>query len=426
MAVTSIWSSSPTHSTLPSLKTLHPLPPPSLSSSPSSCSNKYNININLVTNEALALHPVIESATDAAALASAAVRTAKDAVSFANGAEEVCFDDGECESVLKMMRRRSRRKKRTKESDFLDKENGELNYNLVKCKTSNLYLTPSEEAEICYSLKEGAKLEEARKTVAQAEEHESISKQLAKATGMKRSKVDKILCKERESQERIIRSYRSLVVSIATGYQGKGLSLKDLIQEGSIGLLRGAKRFNPERGYKLSTYVYWWIKQAIIRTIANKSRTIRLPGSMSGMVAKIAEANNVLSRRLRRMPTDSEIAEMLNIHVSTVRLAIERTRHPISLDGAITDTGPDETMPEKMVQKQLMKQELKELLQTLSEREADILRLHFGLDGQTPVSCKEIGRLLTLSRERVRQIRGIALTKLQQTNIRNNLKVYMV
>lgn len=277
MAVTSIWSSSPTHSTLPSLKTLHPLPPPSLSSSPSSCSNKYNININLVTNEALALHPVIESATDAAALASAAVRTAKDAVSFANGAEEVCFDDGECESVLKMMRRRSRRKKRTKESDFLDKENGELNYNLVKCKTSNLYLTPSEEAEICYSLKEGAKLEEARKTVAQAEEHESISKQLAKATGMKRSKVDKILCKERESQERIIRSYRSLVVSIATGYQGKGLSLKDLIQEGSIGLLRGAKRFNPERGYKLSTYVYWWIKQAIIRTIANKSRTIRLP-----------------------------------------------------------------------------------------------------------------------------------------------------
>ncbi|KDO83322.1 hypothetical protein CISIN_1g046578mg [Citrus sinensis] len=379
MAVTSIWSSSPTHSTLPSLKTLHPLPPPSLSSSPSSCSNKYNININLVTNEALALHPVIESATDAAALASAAVRTAKDAVSFANGAEEVCFDDGECESVLKMMRRRSRRKKRTKESDFLDKENGELDYNLVKYK---------------------------------------------------------ILCKERESQERIIRSYRSLVVSIATGYQGKGLSLKDLIQEGSIGLLRGAKRFNPERGYKLSTYVYWWIKQAIIRAIANKSRTIRLPGSMAGMVAKIAEANNVLSRRLRRMPTDSEIAEMLNIHVSTVRLAIERTRHPISLDGAVTDRGcmtmqdiipgPDETMPERMVQKQLMKQELKELLQTLSEREADILRLHFGLDGQTPVSCKEIGRLLSLSRERIRQIRGIALTKLQQTNILNNLKVYMV
>lgn len=154
------------------------------------------------------------------------------------------------------------------------------------------------------------------------------------------------------------------------------------------------------------------------------------------MVAKIAEANNVLIRRLRRLPTDGEIAELLNIHVSTVRLAIERTRHPISLDGAVTDSGcmtlqdiipgPDETMPERMVQKQLMKKELKELLQTLSEREADVLRLHFGLDGQTPVSCEEIGRLLSLSRERVRQIRGIALTKLQQINILNKLKVYTV
>lgn len=154
MAITTICSASPTHSTLPSLKTLHPLPPPLLSSSsPSSCSNKYNLNINSVTNEALALRPVIESATDAAALASAAVHTAKDAVALANWAQEACFDDGECESVLKMMRRRRRRKKRTQESVFLDKEIGELDYDLVKSKTSNLYLTPSEEAEICYSLK---------------------------------------------------------------------------------------------------------------------------------------------------------------------------------------------------------------------------------------------------------------------------------
>lgn len=153
------------------------------------------------------------------------------------------------------------------------------------------------------------------------------------------------------------------------------------------------------------------------------------------MLAKIAEANNVLSRRLRRLPRYDEIAEMLNVHVSRVKLVADRSRQPISLDGRTTHLGcmtlkdiipgPDETMPETMVKKKLMKLTLEVLLNSLSEREAHILRLHFGLNGDTPLSCEEIGRLLKLSRERVRQIIGIALSKLRQMGTVDDLKVYI-
>ncbi|KAK1552817.1 hypothetical protein Q3G72_023896 [Acer saccharum] len=435
MAITTICSSPPT---LPSLKTLHvPLPPSlsSSSSSSSSCSNKFSVN--LVSNEALA---VIASAAEAVALSSAAVHAAREAVALARGDEEVWFG-GESDNEVEVRRRRRRRKKRTE--GYEEKGSGggggggggRRGGGLLKSKKS-WHLNSSEEAEICLSLKEGVRLEEVGRRISEAEEHGSNSKQLAKAMGIDRREIDKILCKERDSQERITRNCRRLVVSIASGYQGKGLSLQDLIQEGSIGLIRGAKRFDPTRGYKLSTYVYWWIKQAIIKAVANNSRIIRLPGSMCGMLAKIAEANNVLTRRLKRLPTCNEIADVLDINVSTVRLAYERTRHPLSLDGVVTDQGfmtlqdiipgPDETMPEKMVEKQQKKQELENLLKTLTEREAYILRLHFGLNGETPQSCEEIGTRLKLTRERIRQISGIALTKLRQTSTVDNLKVYIV
>ncbi|KAM1781355.1 hypothetical protein ACFX11_039950 [Malus domestica] len=133
---------------------------------------------------------------------------------------------------------------------------------------------------------ERARLELRRLRVVEAEEQEPTSKQLAKAMGMKTRSIDKVLCKKRESQERIIRSYRGLIISVASSYQGKGLSFQDLIQEGSDGLVQVAEKFDHERGWKLSTYVYWWIRQAIIRALDNKSRIIRLPVNMCGMMAK--------------------------------------------------------------------------------------------------------------------------------------------
>ncbi|ESW20888.1 hypothetical protein PHAVU_005G023100 [Phaseolus vulgaris] len=205
------------------------------------------------------------------------------------------------------------------------------------------YLSSREEAELCLDLRvssdktqtpqqQGAKSEVAKLITKGLEEHSAIPI-------MSLLSLDKALCNARESKERLANDYRGLVTSIAAGYLGKGLSLQDLIQEGTVGLLRGAEKFEPERGYKLSTYVYWWIKQAMIKAIARKSRLVRLPSGKSEMVAKVAQANNILSSRLRRKPTYDETAEVLNVKASTIRLVSEKSRKPISLDKVVTDCG---------------------------------------------------------------------------------------
>ncbi|KAG7602148.1 RNA polymerase sigma factor sigD [Arabidopsis thaliana] len=293
------------------------------------------------------------------------------------------------------------------------------------------FLSRLEEVQLCLYLKEGAKLENLGTSV---EENEMVSVLLASGRGKKKRSANEILCRRKEAREKITRCYRRLVVSIATGYQGKGLNLQDLIQEGSIGLLRGAERFDPDRGYKLSTYVYWWIKQAILRAIAHKSRLVKLPGSMWELTAKVAEASNVLTRNLRRQPSCEEIAEHLNLNVSAVRLAVERSRSPVSLDRVASQNGrmtlqeivrgPDETRPEEMVKREHMKHEIEQLLGSLTARESRVLGLYFGLNGETPMSFEEIGKSLKLSRERVRQINGIALKKLRNVHNVNDLKIY--
>ncbi|KAK9283540.1 hypothetical protein L1049_011787 [Liquidambar formosana] len=341
--------SSPTHSpTLPTvslpllpavstLKTLHSLQPPTISTS-SSFSSKFNLG--LVSDDAV----VIANAAEAVALASAGVQAARDALSSASATGDILvYEESENGSErdgsnVVGVRRRKRRKRRKGSESTEENWEGEDQQVLFRSAKAG-YLTRKEEAELSMCLKEGARLEAARRRMTEPGECEPTSNQWAKTVGLKRRSLDRKLCNGREARERITRSYRRLIVSIATGYQGKGLSLQDLIQEGSIGLLRGAERFDPERGYKLSTYAYWWIRQAIIRAIEKKSRVVRLPGSMCEMLAKIAEANNVLSKRLRRFPTYDEIAEVLNVHVSTVKLVSDRSRPPISLDGAATDQG---------------------------------------------------------------------------------------
>lgn len=350
--------------------------------------------------------------------------------------------DGESDNGGLKARRKRRRKRRKGLAQSLVVDDGERDvgheYKRVILESAKRgYLSPKEEAEFSMCLKHEARIEAARRRIGEVQELDPTSKQLAKALRMEKNSVDNVLCKGRESREKIIRSYRRLVVSIATSYQDKGLSLQDLIQEGSIGLLRGAERFDPQRGYKLSTYVYWWIKEAILTAISNNTRMVRLPRRWWMLVAKIAGANNDLSNKLRRSPSYDEIAEVLNMKVSTVRLGFERGRSPISLDQAVLGQnsltlqeiipGPDETIPENMVKRELLKQELEKLFQTvLTEREAHILRLHFGLNGQTPQSCEEIGRLVKLSRERVRQIICTALSKLRHKEIVEPLKAYAV
>ncbi|KAJ4979475.1 hypothetical protein NE237_010255 [Protea cynaroides] len=419
-----------------SLRTSQP-PPQPLSSSFA------KLGLNLVSDDSV----TITDAAEGVAFANDAVQAARDAVSSESVLVEFPIDGHngcQCEiDWLYELRdkrhalgtQKRKRRKRKKMSEFSDKASyGNMEPPSFRPSRSQ-FLTRREEAEFSSHLREGARLEAARRRIEERGEGEPSSSQWAQAVGMERRDLDRKLCRARESRERIILSYQRLISHIAISYQGKGLSLQDLIQEGSIGLLHGVERFDPEKGYKLSTYVYWWIKQAVIRAIANKSRIIRLPGRMSERVAKIAEANTLLSTRLRRLPSYDEIADMVNINVSSVKLICERSRSPISAERTLTNqgsltlqeivSGPEETRPEVMVSKQQMKQDLEKLLRTLDDREEYIVRLLFGLNGETPRSFEEIGRILNLSRERVRQINGNALSKLRQMSTIDDLRVYM-
>ncbi|KAK9125238.1 hypothetical protein Scep_014084 [Stephania cephalantha] len=422
--------------TKPSLRTLQP--------SPSSSHHKHGLT--LVSDDSL----TVAVASEAVALANAAAQAAREAASSASalddmplsgsheGDEFLCNSDGMMSLSGRRCvcgTRRRKRRRRRKKVDETSKVKDCIEEQWMVRPSSSGYLTRREELEFSQYIKEGAKLEEARRKIWKGKESEPTSSQWAETAGIKKENLEKTLCGARESRERINSSYRRLVASIAAAYQGRGLSLEDLIQEGSIGLLRGAEKFDPAKGYKLSTYVYWWIKQAIIRAVSKKSRLIRLPVSMCEMVAKVAEANNVLSRRLGRRPNYAELADMVDLTVSGVWLLCGRSRPPISLDRTLSDQGsmtlqeiifgPDETRPETMVNQKLMKQEAEKLLETLGEREATILRLYFGFNGEITRSFEEIGRLLNLSRERVRQIHYIALTKLRKVTAVNDLRVYM-
>ncbi|XP_068660941.1 RNA polymerase sigma factor sigD, chloroplastic [Aristolochia californica] len=377
----------------------------------------------------------VAAASQAVALANAAAKAASDAVSSALALSEMAFPRGfQSEDTVEVTSKGRRRKRGRFTVDSF--EGVSVSRPVLQIRsTRSSYLSSREEAECALYLKEGARLEASRIKIRLATNCNPTMSQWAEAAGMKMRTLEKLLWRVREAKDRITRSYKRLVVSIAMPYLGRGLSLKDLIQEGSIGLLRGAERFDHSKGNKLSTYVYWWIKQAIVRAIATKSRIVRLPGSMHRPVAQVLEANTLLSSRLGREPTHQEIAEMTDMSMIIVKLVIEKTRFPLSLDRSISSRGSittkeilpgsEELTPESMSTRRFMKRDIGRLLETLTEREESIVRLYFGFNGETPKSFEEIGRLLNLSRERVRQIHYIALTKLQQRVTIEDLRVYI-
>lgn len=297
-------------------------------------------------------------------------------------------------------------------------------------------LKADEEVELARRVRFLVEVDELQNHLQSELNHQPSKAELIAAVGLSERQFEHRLYLGRVAKRKMIRSNLRLVVSIAKRYLNRGVPFLDLIQEGAMGLNRATEKFDPDKGYKFSTYAYWWIRQAITRAIANDARTIRLPIHVVEKLNKLKKAQRELKQKLQRNPSEAELAAALEIAPEHLRQLQQLRRKALSLnhrvgkeeDTELVDLLEDEDgqSPEQQMSEIMMRQDIWEVLgDVLTPREKDVISMRYGLTTSEPCTLEEVGCLFNLSRERVRQIQSKAMRKLRRPQVARRLKGWL-